>query len=285
MATHRKQVKTLFLTYPRCRLPKERILEHLRTIDQVNEYVVAKELHEDGEPHLHAYVKFQTGLRTAEFTPRLDVDGHHGNYQSARSFRSVVKYVTKDGDYITNLSDVMLETPQAKRIKLVQQIEEKSIKELVRTGVISFQQARNATFVKNLLTDDEYEHDTVRGVWIVGPPATGKSTMARTNYGQEGVFTLPIRSKWFCKYTGQGCILLDDFDSTWPKEWSNMLKILADKFPCTGETKGGTVQLRHKHLVVTSNYTIDQIYAFSDQALLEALTRRFTIITTTRRDI
>lgn len=277
---HRNQVKTLFLTYPQCPLTRERVLEHLNTIDTVKEYVVAKEFHQDGAQHLHVYIKFQTGLRTTEFTPTLDVDGHHGNYQAVRSFRCVVKYVTKDNDYITNMSAAQLETPQAKRAKLVEDIKDKSVKELLETGVISINQLRNVQLAKTILTASEpYEHDDVRGVWIYGPPRTGKSTRARTEYGGP-VYTVDIPTKWMDGYAGEPVILLDDFDDKWPTIWGFNLKRWADKFACIAEVKGGTVQLRHKHLIVTSNYSLEDMFR-SDLILQSAIKRRFTIVRTT----
>jgi hypothetical protein len=33
-----------------------------------------------------------------------------------------------------------------------------------------------------------------------------------------------------------------------------------DKYPCTGEIKGSTVPLLHKHFIVTSNYSIDELW-------------------------
>lgn len=38
------------------------------------------------------------------------------------------------------------------------------------------------------------------------------------------------------------------------------LKIWADKWACTGEVKGGTVPLCHHRFVVTSNYTIAELF-------------------------
>lgn len=47
--------------------------------------------------------------------------------------------------------------------------------------------------------------------------------------------------------------MLEDYDDT--KEINgHLLKIWADKWSCTGEYKGGTVQLRHERFYVTSNY-------------------------------
>jgi hypothetical protein len=38
------------------------------------------------------------------------------------------------------------------------------------------------------------------------------------------------------------------------------LKIWADKYPCTGEIKGATVQLKHHRFIVTSNKDIDDLF-------------------------
>lgn len=67
----------------------------------LQEYVICSELHEDGNPHLHAYVKYRELL---EFTPtRFDIQGYHGNYQVAKTKTGAINYVKKNGDFITNL--------------------------------------------------------------------------------------------------------------------------------------------------------------------------------------
>jgi len=55
------------------------------------------------------------------------------------------------------------------------------------------------------------------------------------------------------------------------------MKIWTDKWACTGEIKGGTVNLVHKKFVVTSNYHPDDIWN-EDPTMLAAIIRRFTII-------
>lgn len=65
------------------------------------EYVIAAEEHADGTPHIHAWVKLESRVY---FKPRLfDLPDHHGNYQVAKSWKAVRQYITKGGDYITNL--------------------------------------------------------------------------------------------------------------------------------------------------------------------------------------
>lgn len=62
-------------------------------------------------------------------------------------------------------------------------------------------------------------------------------------------------------------MLLEDFDC---KELGHFLKEWADRYSTTGETKFGTIQLRHHYFVITSNYSIDEIFGYDDK-LKEAL--------------
>jgi len=52
------------------------------------------------------------------------------------------------------------------------------------------------------------------------------------------------------------------------------LKIWADHYPCTGEIKGSTIPLVHKILVVTSNFTIAELFKECEK-LIEPIQRRF----------
>ncbi len=52
------------------------------------------------------------------------------------------------------------------------------------------------------------------------------------------------------------------------------LKIWADSALCVGETKGGYINLQHTKFVVTSNYSIEELFA-NDPKLIEPIKRRF----------
>ncbi len=149
-----------------------------------------------------------------------------------------------------------------------------------------------ATYVRNYrglanyqaLLSKDYAHDDVRGIWLHGPPGTGKSHHARLFAESKGTLYVKPQNKWFDGYSGEDSILLDDLDSNC---LGHHLKIWSDKYACSGEIKGGTVKLRHKYFIVTSNYHPNYLWPDKDQdgkplitvsTMSEAVSRRFHII-------
>lgn len=90
---------TIFLTYPQCSLTREQLLEELHKLFEIKEYVVAQELHQDGQPHLHAFLKLERKInkRTSNFA---DVLGFHPNITAPRSIKAVILYVEKVSYFI-----------------------------------------------------------------------------------------------------------------------------------------------------------------------------------------
>jgi len=79
-------------------------------------------------------------------------------------------------------------------------------------------------------------------------------------------------NKWWDGYVGQENVLLEDFDKGGAC-LGHYLKIWADRYACTGETKGGTIPLQFKKFVITSNYTPEQLW--EDTEMRAAIDRRF----------
>lgn len=104
----RLNAKNIFLTYPHCPLTKERALEQLLVVSLPSnkKFIrVARELHEDGSPHLHILVQLEG--RAQVTNPRLfDLRScssslvFHPNIQCAKSSSDVKAYIEKGGDYV-----------------------------------------------------------------------------------------------------------------------------------------------------------------------------------------
>lgn len=104
MPPFRINAQSFFLTYPQCNIEPENLLKGLQDAHNVTSYAISQEQHQDGNPHLHAYIRL--GQKINSTNQRVfDVYGFHPNIQSARNTNSVIKYVMKHGKYISNLSD------------------------------------------------------------------------------------------------------------------------------------------------------------------------------------
>ena len=97
-ANFRFSASTIFLTYPQCTLTKEELLTELYVLFDVKEYCIALELHSDGHPHLHAFLKLQSKINRTVCT-FADVQGYHPNITAPRSVKAVVEYIEKVSDF------------------------------------------------------------------------------------------------------------------------------------------------------------------------------------------
>lgn len=101
--------KTLFLTYSQVNedgrthflsAPHNHFDFVSTTLGTPSRYRLARESHEDGGYHFHAYLGFETAVRIRS-AARLDFGQHHPNIQSVRTgHRRTWDYVGKDGDII-----------------------------------------------------------------------------------------------------------------------------------------------------------------------------------------
>lgn len=106
---------------------------------------------------------------------------------------------------------------------------------------------------------------------MIGPPGVGKSRTALEE--NPGAFWKQ-RSKWWCDYAGETCIVLDEYAGWLPYD---LLLRLADRYPLLLETKGGQTQCLAKKLVITSNRNPLAWYAYFHLNLnYGALKRRIT---------
>ncbi|CAA75270.1 hypothetical protein [Potato yellow mosaic Panama virus] len=100
--------RNYFLTYPQCSLTKEEALSQLQNLETPTskKFIrVSRELHEDGQPHLHVLIQFEgkyqcTNQRFFDLVSPTRSAHFHPNIQRAKSSSDVKTYVEKDGDFI-----------------------------------------------------------------------------------------------------------------------------------------------------------------------------------------
>lgn len=115
--------RKLFLTYPQC--PVEWSIQSVRTdlfgiVQNIEYWVICAEAHADGTPHFHCALSLSRKLETRN-PNYFDIRGKHGNYQGAKNWGDVVRYVCKDGVYESNI-------PQEEIDQLINGLTDKQIK-------------------------------------------------------------------------------------------------------------------------------------------------------------
>lgn len=112
--------------------------------------------------------------------------------------------------------------------------------------------------------------DHLRGIWIWGKAGSGKSRWVREQC-KESLYP-KLCNKWWDGYQGEKYVVMDDIMPC-HSVLAQQLKIWTDRYDCILETKGGAVHAQYEYFIVTSQYSIGEI--FQDEKDREALQRRF----------
>lgn len=116
--------------------------------------------------------------------------------------------------------------------------------------------------------DKALDLSSATGIWIFGTPGSGKSYYARATYKP---YYMKMQNKWWDGYMDEPNVILDDFDF---KGLGHLLKIWGDEYGFNAESKGSVHFIRPKKIIVTSNYTIRDMFG-DDQEMMLAVARRF----------
>ena len=218
-----------------------------------------REVGPNGTPHLQGYVVFHNArVRPDSFFQQYG----QGWFEVARgSIDQNVKYCSKEGKF-TELGERPLD-PKKKGGKEIERWEEALVS--AREGKLDeipadilIRHYNTLLKIASRHQQEPAELDELDNIWLVGPSGCGKSTWVHRTY--PGAFKKGW-SKWWDGYKMDDpkhkTVLLDDLHPKWAEK--ELLKNWADKFPFVCEVKGGSMVIRPERIIVTSNYTPEQV--------------------------
>lgn len=279
----------LFLTYPRCDESKEDLFTFFQGYENPKalEIVVAREQHQDGCNHLHAVVKFDKTYRTRN-PQEFDFRGAHCNIQPARSYKNVLKYCTKEDDFISNfdVSSLLVKQESEKKRLGKRIIEGEALLEVVKENPsLIFGYSKLKADIEDYKRDSEEIPDLPSEL----PNPWGKNMQVDTdckrchywiysskpNYGKTSAFLLPLFKSF------KACLF--DPKNTYHQIHENTKMVLMDEIVpksikfndlnkiCDGTYKykviyKGDIMLNDKPIVIVcSNFSIYRCYGIASE--------------------
>jgi hypothetical protein len=225
-----------------------------------------------GTPHLQGFICF-TSAKTKSAVIKL-MPGCHIEVMMG-SLDQNVHYCNKDGDY-TERGDKPLTNDNKGR---AEKLRWKRALDLAKEGKINEIDAdiqfRYYSNIKRIKADHEQKPDPqseTAGIWIYGEAGCGKTRSVWEKYPD---LYIKSRNKWWGGYDGQDIVLCDDLGKKDAEWMGSFLKDWGGQYPFQAETKGGGMQIRPKIFIVTSQYSIEQLW--NDKETQDALFRRYKI--------
>lgn len=233
----------IFLTYSQCDTPTNEILDFISKKVELDKYIIAQELHKDGNKHIHCYLllKKKVDIRDERF---FDYKEFHPKVEGCRSWKNVIKYVTKEGNYISNYDKEMLDKiindnmkvgdlylkarSLAKDGKVKDSIivleHSKTVRDLTIHGN-AIQKNLRSLAVKRKEPDYSidnfsinFEWDRTKSLVLWGPTNTGKTSLAKALLPRALFITHKDRLKDYDEDEYEGLIFDDMSFKHWPRE-------------------------------------------------------------------
>lgn len=242
----------------------------LRAIPGTSYVLAGREVGQGGTPHLQGAVSFING-RTESSVRKL-LPGCHVSIQRGSHLQSHT-YCKKDGDFFEHGTPTLDPAAQAAEQTELWEAAWKSAVSGTLDDIPTNLRVKHYRTWHAVRRDYQLKPPSlpgVCGIWIHGPSGSGKSHCISSTFPNAFI---KDASKWWCGYDGQEEVWLDDVDPTQSSWLARFLKIWGDRYPFQAQTKGGSLIIRPKRILVTANYSIEAM-GFKPQDV-DAIKRRF----------
>ncbi len=241
-------------------------------IKTISYFIIGEEIADLGTPHLQGYICFKQQLRLTQVSKLLPRARLAIKYKDSTPYQAA-HYCKKDNKYVEYGT-----LPLTKEQSTMQRWDDARANAIIGDfdQIPSDMIIRYYHSLKRLHQDNPIRPkrlDKLQNYWIVAPTRYGKSYYAREKY--PDYYDKPP-NKWFVGYKNESTILLDDLGPQQCQYLTWYLKRWADIYSFPIESKGGGKQIRSKHIIVTSQYTIEQ--SFEDSLVIQAISKRFTTV-------
>lgn len=227
---------------------------------------VGEEVGESGTPHLQGLIFFKNAR---SFDAVRKLLGCH--VEPCKSLQAAIDYTQKDGKFIEKGTRPMKPVEKGECNKKRYERAWDLAKEGRIEEIDADLRVRHFSTFKRIREDYVEEpaiNEKLENYWLWGPTGTGKSHSARERFPDAYIKN---KDRWWDGYKGQDNVIIEEWS---PEEKiEQRLKVWADKYPFRAEIKGGSMMIRPKRIIVTSNYCIDECFARKQDA--DPIKRRF----------
>lgn len=238
-------------------------------------HVFGREVAESGTPHLQGFVQFSSA-KSFKAVQKLLPPGTHIEPTKGRPDQAA-DYCKKDGDFWE--CGLPPTTPQQQgdterdRYKRAWDNAVAGNLDEIPADIL----VRHYNTLKRIKADHQKlppSQAVLDFWWFYGPSGSGKSLSARTENPDHYIKNI---NKWWDGYTGQPCVIIEEWNPSVVDGLKQMLKSWCDHHPFSAETKGSTTALRPPRIIVTSNYTLEECFGGDQAGLFEPLSRRMQV--------
>lgn len=256
-----------------------------RELSAARYWVFGREVAPDtGTKHLQGCVAFENP-QWFNRVKRMLPHGAHIEWCRG-SCEQNITYCKKDGDWEEygdppmtqkRKGEMGAETQQAKWRKIGDMAKEGKMEELLeefpRETIVSY---RTLKLIRNDMLSRKAKplSGPLENIYYWGESGCGKTARADREWPDAFSMTIPKQGvqAWWDGYDGQETVIINDV-SVFNKSFTDELKTWTEHRVITGQVKGSMIRLRPKRFVITSQYTIDEIW--DDEKTRAALHRRF----------